>query len=335
MTTPAPLTARARNFAFDGEAPEWVELLPAGPAIQGQDGRAWTLPDPETLVAAFAQRHTPLVIDWEHASEHRAPQGLDAPAAGWIDRLEVRGGAIWGHVEWTPRAAGQIQAREYRYLSPVFSYQKTDDRIVQLLSAGLTNQPNLPLTALNRAEESMAISAPLLNALGLTDGASEAGVIDAIVKLKQDLLTASNRADAPPLERFVPRADYDAALARASNAESRLAALEAQQRDAKVAALLEKALAAGQIVPATQDYYRAMCQTEAGVAAFETFLAKAPAVIGAPSGLDGKAPPASTPEVEFAANAALRAEFADVEQYKAYKAAEAAGRVRIAKGTAE
>lgn len=69
-------TAHARNLALDGQAPDWIELLPAGPTITGADGRAWTLPDPQSLVAAFAQRHAALVVDWEHASEHRAPHGL-------------------------------------------------------------------------------------------------------------------------------------------------------------------------------------------------------------------------------------------------------------------
>ena len=81
-------TARACNLAFDGSLPpDWIQLLPAGPAIQGSDGRAWTLPDPHPLITAFAARNKPLVVDWEHASEHRAPQGLDAPAAGWIDQI--------------------------------------------------------------------------------------------------------------------------------------------------------------------------------------------------------------------------------------------------------
>lgn len=131
-------------------APDWIELLPAGPEIIGADGRTWTLDLPHSVAASS---RTPLVIDYEHASEHRAPQGLDAPAAGWVTRLEVRdGSAVWGHVEWTPKAAQQIQAREYRYLSPVFTYEKASRRIVALKSAGLTNQPNLPLTALNTAQ---------------------------------------------------------------------------------------------------------------------------------------------------------------------------------------
>ncbi|HRF45108.1 MAG TPA: phage protease [Candidatus Competibacteraceae bacterium] len=140
LNTPLPATASA--------APTWIQLLPDSRDITGYDGRRWRNDLPDRVVA---QSRMPLVLDYEHASEHRAPQGLDAPAAGWIARLEVRGGAaVWGQVDWTERARQQIEAREYRFLSPVFQYEKDSQRIVRLTSAGLTNQPNLPLTALNR-----------------------------------------------------------------------------------------------------------------------------------------------------------------------------------------
>ena len=129
--------------------PDWIELIPAGSVIVGVDGRQWLNDTPDRIVSAFAAGIKPMVVDYENASEHRAPQGLDAPAAGWIDRLEIRGGAIWGHVEWTAQARQRIQAREYRFISPVFTFEKASSRIAALQSAALTNQPNLNLTALN------------------------------------------------------------------------------------------------------------------------------------------------------------------------------------------
>ena len=292
MNTPI---ARARNLALDGQTPDWIELLPAGPAIQGQDGRSWTLPDPQTVVTAFAQRHSALVIDWEHASEHRAPHGLDAPAAGWIDELQVRAGAVWGRVTWTEKAAAQITAREYRYLSPVFTYRKADARIERLLSVGLTNQPNLPLTALNREESPMPLPVAVCTALTLAQDADEAAALAAIAALKSDLATARNRAAAPELDKFVPRADYDAALARASNAETQLAALETAQRQARIDALITRALAETKISPATADYYRAMCQTQGGIDQFEAFLTKAPPLIS-PTTAPAAPPPDLAPK---------------------------------------
>lgn len=130
--------------------PEWIELIPTGPEVQGIDGRQWLNDSPDRIVAHFNQRGRPLVVDWEHATEHRAPNGLDAPAAGWVDRLEVRAGAVWGHVkEWTQRARQQIADKAYRFISPVFQYEKQSGRIVALTSIALTNSPNLTMTALN------------------------------------------------------------------------------------------------------------------------------------------------------------------------------------------
>lgn len=138
--------------------PGWIELIPAGSVIVGLDGRQWINDAPDRIVAAFTARHQPMVVDYEHASEHRAPQGLDAPAAGWIDRLEIRAGAIWGHVEWTAQARQRIEAREYRFISPVFTFEKASSRIVALQSAALTNQPNLSLTALNSSNADLMVA---------------------------------------------------------------------------------------------------------------------------------------------------------------------------------
>ncbi|SNR59538.1 Mu-like prophage I protein [Humidesulfovibrio mexicanus] len=138
-------------------APVFVQLLPAGPQINGVDGRRWVFDQAavDQVLAAFARRNRSLVIDWEHSSQVRAEKGLEAPAAGWIVRLEARNGELWGQVEWTPRGAGQITRREYRFLSPVFLFDKNTGRIQELSGAGLTNSPNLNLVALNRAEHTI------------------------------------------------------------------------------------------------------------------------------------------------------------------------------------
>ena len=308
------LYAFARCVALDitdGAVPDWIELLPPGPIIKGRDGRRWLLPDPQPVIDAFAQLGRPLVVDWEHATETRAPQGLDAPASGWIDQIEIRsGGPIWGRVAWTPRAIDQIAAREYRYISPVIQYQRDTLEIVAITSAALTNTPNLTLTALNQQGTPMNddLLERLRYLLNLPTQATVEEILAELDKLKTQvaaaptdtagnrlslsalLATAINRTEVQPLEKFVPRADYDATLIRATNAEQQLQALRAEQRKEQVDALIAKALSAGQITPSTQDYYRAMCQTETGVAEFEKFLALAPAVIGGSPKLDGKPP---------------------------------------------
>ncbi len=135
---------------FNGAAPEWVELLPAGERIIGRDGRNW-IANPSGVLAAFQADTKTLPIDYEHATEIKGSKGEAAPAVAWIVELEVRaGGSVWGRVYWNEEGRQAVESRKYRYLSPVFTFSKSG--VIQcLLSAGLTNMPNLQLTALNHA----------------------------------------------------------------------------------------------------------------------------------------------------------------------------------------
>ncbi|WP_081473817.1 phage protease [Desulfocurvibacter africanus] len=276
-----------------GNVPEWVQLIPAGPTVTGQDGRSWRFGEVEarSVLAWFSGRGgAPLLMDWEHASERLAPQGKEAPAAGWITALELRDGALWGRVEWTERAAGQVSRKEYRFLSPVFLHTKDDRRILKLVSIALTNTPNFLQTALNqeRQEVDMDLTA-LFAALGLSAGSTLEQVVTAVNSLKTDLVTARNQAETPSLDKYVPRADYQAAVLKAENAASELASFKKAQQDAEVEAIIETGLKDGKVTPATKDFYKAQCQQEGGLARLKEFLKVAP-VIGGDSGLEGKKP---------------------------------------------
>ncbi|MFW5838257.1 MAG: phage protease, partial [Desulfovibrionaceae bacterium] len=187
-----------------GEPPSWVGLIPRGPKVAGRDGRWWICGDAEVaaICSRFAADGVPLPIDWEHATEVAAPTGREAPAAGWVTQLEVREGALWGQVDWTPRARQQIAGREYRFLSPVFSFTKTDRRIQALHSAGLTNAPNLRLTALNRRalnQEEDAMKKALCRKLGLPETATEQEIEQAVAGLQESMEKAKNQAMPPGL----------------------------------------------------------------------------------------------------------------------------------------
>ncbi|KTT00172.1 hypothetical protein NS376_16080 [Pseudomonas oryzihabitans] len=279
----------------EGKAPDWIELIPAGPTVTGRDGRSWLFDELSQglVIDAFTTRGIDLAVDWEHASEIKAPNGDEAPAAGWIDQLEIRAGALWGHVGWTPRASAQVAAREYRFLSPVFDYDPASLRIGRLVSIGLVNKPNLFLTALNHEQPTpestdVKISAALLALLGLPETATEEQAVAAATQLKATA-TAKNSEQQPSLERYVPRADYDALSTRAANAEQALANHQKAQHAATVDAEIQAALTAGKITPATADYHRAACSEQGGLDRFRQFVAAAPAV-GDPSGLENRKP---------------------------------------------
>lgn len=271
----------------EGQAPEWIELIPAGPTITGRDGRTWLFDElaQQLVLAAFTSRAIDMVIDWEHASEVSAPQGEPAPAAGWIDRLEIRADALWGHVAWTPRAGGQVAAREYRFVSPVFDYDDAYRRVLRMVSVGLTNKPNLVLTALNHEQpetQKLAIPLALAVLLGLDASATDDQAIAAATQLKATATARNN--EQPSLDKFVPRQDYDQVVSRATNAEQALADRKASEHQATVEAEIDAALKAGKITPATVGYYRATCSEQAGLDRFREFVKAAP-VVGDSSGL--------------------------------------------------
>lgn len=275
-----------------GPVPEWVQLIPAG-AVIGRDGRSWNNSQPDGIVAAFVVLARDLPIDIEHATELKGPRGNPAPAVGWIQELTVRNGEIWGRAEWNEQGKSLVGERAYRYLSPVIVYDRASGRIVGVTSVGLTNQPNLRLPALNSEQggdptnkEDIMLKA-LLAALALPETATEAEALAKITGLKSDLATAANRAENPSLEKFVPRADFDAALAKATNAEAALNAVKKDQLDAEIETVIGAALQEGKITPATADYHRAQCRQEGGLKLFADFCKAAPVIAG-DSGLSKK-----------------------------------------------
>lgn len=289
----------ALQFRAPGQVPEWIELIPAG-EFQGRDGRRFVNSAPDAVVAAFADHRGSLPVDIEHSSEHKAQQGDPAPAVGWVESLEVRDGAVWARVEWTDQGRELIASRQYRYYSPVFWFEKSTDQVLALKSAGLTNQPNLHFPALNQQrgaqsptgnheEPVMALNA-IRAALGLAEDASETSIIDAIKKLTSGGNTSSNQAQAPDPAKYVPIDTHNLAVNRAREAEAELARRQAEALEAEIEAAVNAAIAEGKVAPSSKDYYLAQCRTEGGLAAFQAFAEKAPAVLPPDSGADARPP---------------------------------------------
>lgn len=257
----------------DLAAPQWRELIPAPNAqgrVQGIDGRWWRMSNPQGVVDAYQR---PLAVDINHASELQAPKGGDSPATGWIEKLEVRQGAVWGLIAWNAKGQQAVGGKEYRFMSPVFKYDGATREIKVLTSAALTNEPNFPI-ALNRAndhQENPPVDEAIRKALGLPEKATADDAVTAINSLQRS-------ADTPQLDKFVPRADYDKAMNRAQTAEAALADNAKAAHTAQVDAAIEEALKAGKITPATVDYHKASCAAEGGLDRFKAFVAAAPAV---------------------------------------------------------
>ncbi|MCY1356903.1 Mu-like prophage I protein [compost metagenome] len=161
-------------------------------------------------------------------------------------------------------------------------------RIHYFSSFGLTNKPNLTIRALNSeqfpypdhqpTEESDMALAAILAALGMPEAATEQQAVAFINQLRGDLNTAQNSERAPSLQKFVPRADYDALEQRAVNAEQQLQQRDKDELAKAINSEIEAALAAGKITPATKDYHVAACQEKGGLDRFRDFVKAAPSV---------------------------------------------------------
>lgn len=260
----------------DTAAGTWRELIPAPNAqgrVQGRDGRWWRMSDPAAVAGRF---DLPLPVDVNHASELAAPRGAASPSQGWIEALEVRDGAVWGRIEWNDAGRNAVDAKQYRFLSPVFKFDPKTREIQQLTSVALVNEPNFPL-ALNRAgdsavqQEKPAVDEAIRKALGLPEQATPTEAVTAINALRSSV-------EAPPMDKFVPRAQYDTAINRAQTSEDALRKIETARQQAAIDAEVDGAVKAGKITPATTDYYKAQCATEGGLERFKAFVAAQPVI---------------------------------------------------------
>jgi phage I-like protein len=288
-STPAPGAEAAA-------APEWIELLPAG-VFYGRDGRGpFRLDDPTAVIASTTalQMNAGLPIDYDHATDFGAPEGRPAPAAGWIRELEVRSGAVWGRVEWTARAASSIVAREYRYVSPVFQFDPKDGVVTRLLRAGLTNNPNLHLTAIAASRTAAAdakdqrMEFPNQELRELLNLEGDATVAEVVAKVRE--LRAAGEAAAPSTGAHAHDPAHYVAMAEFERALTELNALKAERARERAAHTVEEAIRAGKIVPAQREWAIAYCAADAR--GFQAFAAKQPSIIGENLGLAGEPPAA-------------------------------------------
>jgi len=79
-----------------------------------------TAEDLENMRANAEAQKTDVVIDYEHQTLY----GGQAPAAGWISKLEVKDNELLGTVTWTSKATKHIKEGEYKYIDNYQRYVK-------------------------------------------------------------------------------------------------------------------------------------------------------------------------------------------------------------------
>lgn len=257
-----------KQHASSERREQWIQLMPRG-EFDARDGRGpWRLSDPEAVIAATLKRArgASIPIDYDHQIEFSAKPGVGgrAVAAGWIKQLEPRDDGIWALVEWTEKAAAHLAAREYRFISPVFSSRKDTGEVTTIFNAALTNTPALELKAIasegTMDAETLAALAELRTIYGLGDDAPTDAIVEAARTVASERTAA---AQAPDPSRFVPIEALErvtAQLNRATRGVSAEAAVIAVDRE----------IGSGKLVPALRDWAVELCSTNKP--AFDAFV---------------------------------------------------------------
>lgn len=294
--------------------PEWLMLIPAG-VSQGVDGRGpYNNDQPDVVVAASMRDGRPIPFDYNHQTVFAALNGSRSPASGWIDKLENRDGAIWGHVDWTPAGHQAVASREYRYVSPAFLHD-AKGRVTKLVSSGLVNAPNLrELPAINAQLGALFSKQP--GDLEVMDEAQRARLAaayglpanttaEALVAHAETQRLANSSLPDP--SKFVPIEAF-------TELQTQVATLQQGAASAHATNLVEDAVKNGKLTPAMKDWGLAYASKDP--TGFESYLASVPAIIapGADPNLAGKEEVAAhasgltSAELEVCANMGLMPE---------------------------
>jgi phage I-like protein len=181
--------------------PSEIQVIPYGVEIETSNG-SFTLDEENAplVIREFEKQKNQMVIDYEHQTLY----GVEAPAAGWINKLLNKGKeGIWAIVEWTERARQYLTNKEYKYVSPVFQVRTSDRRVKCLINVALTNQPNIdgmvPLVnksgfCFEKKEKENVMWKELLKLLGLPESATEADAITEVNKIKETGQIVANKA---------------------------------------------------------------------------------------------------------------------------------------------
>jgi phage I-like protein len=191
MSVNAVATASFVLNSIDVDNEKIFQVFPPGEFRSG-DGRpknvkSWWFGD--KLLDYLKNLMNDVVIDYEHQSVNTLENGKEAPAAGWLSEFISNEKGLFGvNTKWTERAQTMLKQDEYRYISPVFTYDLKTGEILKLHSIALTNTPaidGMQPVALTQFSQEQGIRMDFKAILGLPPEATDEEVMDAIKALKK------------------------------------------------------------------------------------------------------------------------------------------------------
>jgi phage I-like protein len=245
------------------------------------------------LIERAKQRKNDIVIDYEHQTLNAAKNGMPAPAFGWIKAdslLWVAGkGLMVSNPEWTEEGQSYIDGKKYKYLSPVFSFDKKTGQVLDLFQVALTNNPaihgmdDLVMAAAtvqllqNNHEDSFMNEEErkaLAKKLGLPADATVEEVMAACTALKTENADLTQKLkDSEKAIAAASAATPEEAVAVIGELQSTVAALTARLDGNDTDTLIAAAKADGKLTPAMETWARTLAP-----AALKSYLDAAPQI---------------------------------------------------------
>lgn len=277
--------------------PSEVQLIPYGRHKTSKGDFVLDEDGASSIIADFDSRQNDMVLDYEH----QTLIGSEAPAAGWIKSIINKGSeGIWAVVQWTPRAIAYLRNREYRYISPVFLKRASDNKVIRIINAALTNQPAIdgmvpvankwtrdenPEAEEKRKEECME---KLFELLDLKADATEEQAIRTVISMKEgkallekehaEVLKALGLKDGASVSEATGTIEaFKQGHNGAAELSKRVLELEGKLRDKEASALVSAAMKEGKVTPAQKVWAAAYAGRDPE--GFRTFVAKAPVVV--------------------------------------------------------
>lgn len=317
-TKPADLGFAACRFASEVNEQgisERVMVMPDG-YFKSHDGRpfdvpanAWLLDQAayELLKSTASTRTNDYHFDYEHQTLHAEENGKPAPASGWFNPSDleyVPGEGLYAlNVRWTHSARAHLKNDEYRFISPVFHYDKQTGRPTKLRHFALTNDPAVDgmdkvavlksaltntKTNPDNGDTPMNAAQKLLSLLGVTvdgDNVTDADYTQAKTALtalkakadEADTLTtqlsnandavAALKANSPTevnLAKYVPVETYNAL-------HTEMVALKSTSDNQTVEQEVNKAKQDGRVIASEEEYLTSLGNQQ-GIAALKAVL---------------------------------------------------------------
>lgn len=275
-----------------GEPSSWIQVFklghfshPRGDFTVDDQFLEDILANFDELKARNPQTDEFIPIDYNHAS---LADGVQAKAAGWVTDLQIREDGLWAKVKWTAEAAAMIKANEFKFISPTFSVDDTDEFGEKidgpcLHAAALTNMPflrGMAPVSLNKGKETGMIE-KLRKLFNLKAEATEDQVIEAITRDSstiKKLKEAFDLGDKDPVEFFrTLKAEHGEATGRIESLEKSVSSLELKDKTRTAEGLVEGGMKAGKIVPAQKEWAVAYALKDAE--GFKKFLEGQPKVV--------------------------------------------------------